>query len=127
MGDGGPRAVTCRLSWGPRSRSRFSWGPRDLLALPDRLSDRTARTVEHSTDTLRSVTTETPSGLPGRLRGVVKQVWALRTVLLDNRALLVRYGALIRFVNPGFLLLVAGATAATGLLVPGAFLALFVD
>jgi hypothetical protein len=56
----------------------------------------------------------------------VKQIWALRGVLLENRALLVRYGALIRFVNPGFLLLVVGAAVVTGLLVPGALLALLV-
>ena len=104
----------------------FYLGLRDLLALPDRLSDRTARTVEQSADAVRSVTTETPSSLPGRLWGIVKKIWALRSVLSENRALLVRYGALIRFVNPGFLLLVVGATMATGLLMPGALLALFV-
>ena len=49
----------------------FYQGLRDLLALPDRLSDRTTRTVEQSTDTFRSVTTETPPGLLGRLGGVV--------------------------------------------------------
>jgi hypothetical protein len=47
-------------------------------------------------------------------------------VLLENRALLVRYGALLRFLNPGFLLLVVGVTVATGLLVPGALLAVLV-
>ena len=48
----------------------FYQGLRDLSALPDRLSDRTTRTVEQSTDTFRSVTTETPPGLFGRLGGV---------------------------------------------------------
>lgn len=104
----------------------FYVGLRDLLALPERLSERTARTVRESSDTFRSVTTETSTSLPGRLWGFVKQIWALRSVLLENRALLVRYGALLRFVNPGFLLLVAGATVATGLLVPGTVLALVV-
>ena len=103
----------------------FSQGLHDLLVLPDRLSDQTTRTVEQSTDTLRSVTTETPSGLLGRLWGIVKHIWALRGVLLENRALLApRYGALLRLATPGFLLLVVGATVATGLFVPGAFLAL---
>jgi hypothetical protein len=50
--------------------------------------------------------------------GLLRRVWALRTVLLENRALLVRYGALLRFVTPGFVLLVAGATAVSFLLVP---------
>jgi len=104
----------------------FYQGLRDLSALPDRLSDRTTRTVEQSTDTFRSVTTETPPGLFGRLGGVVTHIWALRGVLLENRALLVRYGTLFRFVTPGFLLIVVGAAVATGLLVPGALLALVV-
>ena len=101
----------------------FYMGLRDLLALPDRLANQTARTVEQSADAVRSVTAETTSG-PGRLWGMVKQIWDLRIVLLENRVLLLRYGALIRFVNPGFLLLVVGSTIATGLLVPGAVFAL---
>jgi len=120
-------AITFALLLGPAAvLGLFYLGLRDLLALPDRLSDRTARTVEQSADAVRSVTTDPPSGPLGRLWGAVKQVWALRTVLLENRALLVRYGTLIRFVNPGFLLLVVGATVATGLLVPGALLALLI-
>ena len=120
-------AVTLALLVGPAAvLALFYQGLRDLLALPDRLSDRTSRTVEQSTDTLQAVTTETPSGFLGRLWGVVTHIWALRGVLTENRALLVRYGALLRFVTPGFLLLVVGATAATGLLVPGALLALVV-
>jgi hypothetical protein len=63
------------------------------------------------------------AGLLGRLWRIVKHVWALRGVLLENRALLVRTGALVRFVNPGFLLLVVAATVATGLLGAGALLA----
>ncbi len=120
-------AVTFALLLGPTAvLALFYQGLRDLLALPTRLSDRTTRTVEQSTDAFRSVTTETPSGLLGRLWDVVTHIWALRGVLLENRALLVRYGVLLRFVNPGFLLLVVGATAATGLLVPGTLFALVV-
>ncbi|WP_103020328.1 hypothetical protein [Salinibacter altiplanensis] len=120
-------AVTFALLLGPTAvLALFYQGLRDLLALPTRLSDRTTRTVEQSTDAFRSVTTETPSGLLGRLWDVVTHIWALRGVLLENRALLVRYGVLLRFVNPGFLLLVVGAIGATGLLVPGALFALVV-
>lgn len=118
-------AATLALLMGPAVvLALFSQGLHDLLVLPDRLSDQTTRTVEQSTDTLRSVTTETPSGLLGRLWGIVKHIWALRGVLLENRALLARYGALLRLATPGFLFLVVGATVATGLFVPGAFLAL---
>ncbi|WP_118839818.1 hypothetical protein [Salinibacter ruber] len=105
----------------------FYLGLRDLRAFPDRLANRTARTVEHSADAAEAVASgPSGSGLFGRLWGIATQIWALRGVLLENRALLVRYGALIRFVNPGFLLLVVGAALATGLLVPGALLAVLV-
>jgi len=101
----------------------FYVGLRDLLALPARLSERSSQTVEQSADALQSVTTDPRAGLLGRLWGVLKQIWALRSVLQENRALLVRYGALIRFVNPGFLLLVVLSGALTLLLVPAAALA----
>ncbi|WP_263841078.1 hypothetical protein [Salinibacter sp.] len=105
----------------------FYLGLRDLRALPDRLANRTARTVEQSADAAAAVASgPSGSGLFGRLWGIVTHIWALRGVLLENRALLVRYGALLRFVNPGFLLLVVGAAVATGLLVPGALLAVLV-
>lgn len=96
----------------------FYVGLRDLLALPARLAERSSRTVEQSADALQSVTTDPRAGLLGRLWGVLKQIWALRSVLQENRALLVRYGALVRFVNPGFLLLVVLSAGATLLLVP---------
>lgn len=119
-------AATLVLVLGPSAvLTLFYLGLRDLLVLPNRLSNRTARTAEQSTDAVRSVTSPPSSpGLLGRLWEVVKQIWALRSVLLENRTLLVRYGALIRFVNPGFLLLVVGATVATALLVPSALLTL---
>jgi hypothetical protein len=101
----------------------FYQGLSDLQALPDRLSDRTARTAEQSAAAVRAATTDAPDGLLARLWGVVKQIWALRTVLTENRALLLRYGALLRFVTPGFLLLVALAAGISLLLVPGALLA----
>ena len=120
--------VTFVLLLGPSAvLALFYLGLRDLRALPDRLANRTARTVEQSADAAEAVASgPSGSGLFGRLWGTVKQIWALRGVLLENRALLVRYGALIRFVNPGFLLLVVGAAVATGLLVPGALFALLV-
>lgn len=104
----------------------FYVGLRDLWALPGRLSERAARTLEESGDAVRSVAVEPASGALGRLWGLVKQIWALRQVLLENRALLARYGALIRFVNPGFLLLVALSAGLSLLLIPAAALALLV-
>lgn len=101
----------------------FYVGLRDLLALPARLSERGSQTMEQSADALRSVVTDPRAGLLGRLWGVLKQIWALRSVLQENRALLVRYGALVRFVNPGFLLLVVLAAALTLLLIPVAAVA----
>ena len=101
----------------------FYLGLRDLLTLPERLSTRTARTVEQSAEAVRAATSEASTGLLGRLWGLVKHIWALRGVLLENRALLVRTGALVRFANPGFLLLVVAATIATGLLGASALVA----
>jgi len=118
-------AVTLGLLTSPAAiLGLFYVGLHDLLALPERLSARMAETVEQSTNTARSLANGKSSGVVGRVWEIVKRIWALRSVLSENRALLVRYGALIRFVNPGFLLLVVAATMATGLLVLGALLAL---
>lgn len=98
----------------------FYVGLRDLQALPNQLSEQTRRTLERSTDAARMLGTDSSTGLLGRLWGVMRQIWALRSVLLENRVLLLRYGALIRFVNPGFLLLVVLSTIASLLLIPAA-------
>ncbi|MFB6248041.1 MAG: hypothetical protein ABEL97_05670 [Salinibacter sp.] len=112
-------AATGALFLGPAAvLGLFFVGLRDLLSLPARLSERGGRTVKQSADVLRSVTTDPRAGLLGRLWSILKQIWALRSVLQENRALLVRYGALIRFVNPGFLLLVVLSTGLSLLLVP---------
>ncbi|PSQ95548.1 MAG: hypothetical protein BRD55_09925 [Bacteroidetes bacterium SW_9_63_38] len=96
----------------------FYQGLRDLLALPDRIASHTRRTVDQSTEAARSVVDDRYMGVLGRTWGVVTQIWQLRTVLLDNRDLLLRYGLLFRFLNPGFLLLVVGATILSLLLIP---------
>lgn len=96
----------------------FWIGLHDLLALPDRLAERTERTMEQSAAAAQSVMTNEALSLPGRTWQVLKQIWALRSVLLENRALLVRYGALVRFVHPAFLLLVVAAAGATLVLLP---------
>jgi len=101
----------------------FYQGLRDLQALPERLAERAARTAEQSAEAVRSATTDVPRSWMGRLWGLVRQIWALRTVLTENRALLLRYGALLRFVTPGFLLLVVGAVGVSLLLVPAAAMA----
>ncbi len=112
-------AATLVLLLGPAAvLGLFYQGLSDLLALPDRLSERTTRTVEQSTEAARSVAGSDASGVLGRLWGLGKQIWALRSVLLENRALLLRYGALLRFVTPGFLLLVVLAAGLSLLLVP---------
>lgn len=96
----------------------FYQGLRDLQALPERLSTRATRTAEQSAAAVRATTTNAADGVLGRLWGIVRQIWTLRTVLTENRALLLRYGALLRFVTPGFLLLVVLAAGAGLLLVP---------
>ena len=101
----------------------FYQGLDDLLALPDRIATRTRRTVNQSAEAARSVVDDRHTGIFGRAWGVVKQIWRLRTVLLENRDLLLRYGLLYRFLNPGFLLLVVGATALSLLLIPTSLLA----
>lgn len=101
----------------------FYQGLRDLLALPDRIEEHTRRTVDQSAEAARSVTDDRYEGLLGRAWGIVKQIWRLRTVLLENRDLLLRYGLLVRFLNPGFLLLVVGATGLSLLLIPASLLA----
>lgn len=119
--------ATAALLLGPAATlGLFYVGLRDLWALPERLSERATRTLEQSGDAVRSVATESEPTFLGRLWGLVKQIWALRQVLLENRALLVRYGALVRFVTPGFLLLVALAAGLSLLLIPVAVLAALV-
>lgn len=96
----------------------FYQGLRDLQALPQRLSERARRTTEQSAEAVRAATTDGSDSWFGWLWGLVKQIWALRTVLTENRALFLRYGALLRFVTPGFLLLVVIAAGVSLLLIP---------
>jgi hypothetical protein len=117
-------AVTLVVLVGPAAvLALFYQGLRDLQALPERLAERAARTAEQSAEAVRSATTDAPRSWMGRLWGLVRQIWALRMVLTENRALLLRYGALLRFVTPGFLLLVVGAAGISLLLVPAAAMA----
>lgn len=99
-------------------------GLRDLLALPNRLAIRTSASLDQSVETARALSDDAPSGLWDRLKHVLRQIWALRHVLLENRALLTRYGTLLRFLTPGFLLLTILAVVATLMLAVGAALAL---
>jgi hypothetical protein len=101
----------------------FVQGLHDLLALPDRLSTRATKTADQSIEAVRATTTDAPDGLLDRLWALVRQLWALRTILSENRALLLRYGALLRFLTPGFLLLVLLAAGVSLLLVPVAVVA----
>lgn len=103
----------------------FYTGLRDLAALPDRLSTGVSQTLDASVASYRAAT-DAPDSWWGWGRRIFSRLWALRSLLADHRALLVRYGMMLRVVTPGFLLLVVGATLATGVLVPGAALALVV-
>lgn len=103
----------------------FYAGLRDLAALPDRLSTHASRTAEASTATYH-VATDSADTWWDRLRRFIRELWSLRSLLADHRALLMRYGATLRLVTPGFLLLVVGAAGAAVLLVLGAVLALLV-
>lgn len=103
----------------------FYAGLRDLAALPDRLSAGVSETVDASVESYRAATDAADSWW-GWARHLLGRIWALRTLLGEHRALLVRYGALLRLLTPGFLLLVVGAALATLVLVPGAMLAVLV-
>jgi hypothetical protein len=100
-------------------------GLRDLAALPDRFSTGVSQTMDASVASYRAATDASDSWW-GWGRRIFSRLWALRSLLADHRALLVRYGMMLRVVTPGFLLLVVGAALATGVLVPGAALALVV-
>lgn len=94
----------------------FYLGLRDLLVLPDRVAARASKTAQQSAAAARPIRTE-PSSIPGRLVTLVRRIWDLRSVLLENRALIAHYGALLRFITPAFLLLVVLAAALSAVLI----------
>jgi hypothetical protein len=102
----------------------FYAGLRDLAALPDRLSNRVSKTTEASVESYRAAT-DTSNSWWGWGRRLLGQIWALRSLFAEHRTFLVRYGAMLRLLTPGFLLLVVGAAGATFLLVPVTGLVLF--
>jgi len=97
----------------------FYTGLRDLAALPDRLSAGVSETMNASVESYRAATDASDSwwGWGRRLLG---RIWTLRSLLADHRALLMRYGMMLRLVTPGFLLLVVLAVGAAVLLIPAA-------
>jgi len=97
----------------------FYTGLRDLAALPDRLSTGVSETMDASVESYRAATDASDSWW-GWGRRLLRRIWALRSLLADHRALLVRYGMMLRLVTPGFLLLVVLAVGATVILVPAA-------
>lgn len=97
----------------------FYAGLRELLALPDRVSDHAVRTAEQSEEAYRAATAQTESRF-GWLRRLVLRIWSLRSLLLEHRALLLRYGATLRMLTPAFLGLVLLAMGLTVLLLPAA-------
>ena len=101
----------------------FYAGLRDLAALPDRVSAGVSDTMDASIESYNAATDGSDSWW-GWGRRLFQRLWALRSLLGEHRAVLLRYGALWRLVTPGFLLLVVGAAGITVFLVPGALLAL---
>jgi len=101
----------------------FYTGLRDLAALPNRVTTGVSDTMDASVASYRTATDASDSWW-GWGRHLLRRIWSLRSLLADHRALLVRYGMMLRVVTPGFLLLVLGAALITGLLVPLAALAL---
>ena len=97
---------------------------RDLAALPERLSTGVSETVDASVASYRAATDASDSWW-GWGRRLVGRLWTLRSLLTEHRALLVRYGMMLRVATPGFLLLVVGAALTTVVLAPGAVLAVF--
>lgn len=101
-------------------------GLRDLIGLPGRLFSRRDNATEWLAETTSLAAEERDLSAAGRLWQIVKQVWALRSVLSQYRGAIFRSTLALRVLNPGFLLLALGAIAATGLLVLGAGIAILV-
>ncbi|MES3629969.1 MAG: hypothetical protein PPP56_07360 [Longimonas sp.] len=98
----------------------FYQGLRDLMALPERIRNQIETDKDAAADTARAMMPEKKGRKKGsRLWRFVKGIWALRTAIMESKGLLIRYGAMIRFVNPWSMLAVLAATAATVVL--GAF------
>ena len=100
----------------------FYAGLRDLAALPDRLSAGVSQPMDASAESYRAATDPSDSW-SGWGRRLLRRIWALRSLFGEHRALLVRYGMMLRLLTPGFLLLVVGAALATVVLASGAVLA----
>lgn len=103
----------------------FYLGLHDLLSLPERVSDHASRTAQASTEAYRAAIAEA-EGRFGWLRRLLLRIWSLRSLLLEHRALLLRYGAMLRMLTPAFLLLVLLAGAVSLLLLPLTVLAVLV-
>ena len=89
----------------------FYQGLRDLMKLPERL--RGQLDVDKDAAAQAARTMRADAGKSSRLWRFVKGLWALRTAVMDSKGLLLRYGAMIRFINPWSLLAVLAATGAT--------------
>ena len=89
----------------------FYQGLRDLMALPERLRGQLDLDKDAATQAARTMRASPKKG--SRLWRFVKGLWALRTAVMDSKGLLLRYGAMIRFINPWSLLAVLAATGAT--------------
>ena len=95
----------------------FYQGLRDLVALPKRIRDQLDADKEAAKQASSAVL---PDGKKQRKRGrlwrFVKGLWALRKAITDSKGLLIRYGAMIRFVNPWSIVVVLIATGVTFLM-----------
>ena len=102
----------------------FYWGLYDMMKLPERLADQVSQSLQGKTrNGGKGSTGRVTVGILGRLQALLRQIWQLRTLLVEGRALLIRYGAMVRLVTPFFVLLVIGAIVVSLLMVPVALLA----
>ena len=92
----------------------FYQGLRDLVALPKRIRDQIEADKEAAQEAAGVVLPDKKKQKSrGRLWRFVKGMWALRKAITDSKGLLIRYGAMIRFITPFSILAVLAATAFT--------------
>jgi hypothetical protein len=89
----------------------FYQGLRDLIALPERLRNQVDVDKDAAAQAARTIRPGPENG--NRLWRFVRGVWTLRTAVMDSKGLLLRYGAMIRFITPWSFLAVLAATGAT--------------
>lgn len=102
----------------------FLWlvqaGLRDVIQLPSRLRQTYDSGREHAVALYETAREGRVVPARNRVWRLGRTIWDMRGLLLDGKEELIRYGLMVRFVNPISLLLLLAALAATGVLVVGA-------